>query len=332
MTQTKNEPYVLDLTDSPESAVNEEVKSLDEDVIDVDDTGPKTENQKAEDNGASDDSLEPVKKKYAGKVVRNRHTGHKMHLIGVYKTFYKRVEGIYSDAYDDLIRRLAWRLNHDMQNVIIIDGDTGSGKSALALNICLDLARTMKVGFDLSKDYIYDMNDLWRKLDDEYANPINLLDEGTVTIASSNAQQKQDKQFATLLDTMRSKHWTTIICTPGYKRVNSVVRKDHADFKIRCASKTHPLIRGYGRGFFECRRVRRMEFQDPNKDPTWTMMYAGVFKDYPPMLREEYLLIKANRQETLTRKYIAEAKLSEAKMQKDIDKYTPNKGTDKGLW
>lgn len=269
-------------------------------------------------------------KEYKGTVVRNRHTGRKMHMIAPYRTYYGKIEGIYSDAYDDLIKRLAWRVKHDMQNVIIIDGDTGSGKSAMALNICVDLSKRLKCGFDLSKDYIYDMSDLWRKLDDEYANPINLLDEGTVTIASNTAQEKQSKQFTTLLDTMRSKHWTTIICTPGYKRVNAVVRKDHADFKIRCASKTHPLVAGYGRGFFECRRVSRKEFDDSNKDPVWGMMYAGIFSDYPPIIRDEYLSIKAGRQDVLTRRFINEAKYIEAKAQKEQDKYvTPE---DKGSW
>lgn len=269
-------------------------------------------------------------KEYKGVLVRNRHTGRKMHMIAPYRTYYGKIEGIYSDAYDDLIKRLAWRVKHDMQNVIIIDGDTGSGKSAMALNICVDLSKKLKCGFDLSKDYIYDMSDLWRKLDDEYANPINLLDEGTVTIASNTAQEKQSKQFTTLLDTMRSKHWTTIICTPGYKRVNAVVRKDHAEFKIRCASKTHPLVAGYGRGFFECRRVSRKEFDDSNKDPVWGMMYAGVFNDYPEIIKDEYLSIKAGRQDVLTRRYINEAKYLEAKTQKEQDKYvTPE---DKGSW
>lgn len=294
---------------------------------DVDDTGP-TKTQQKEDAGTAQDI---VKKEYPGRVVRNRHTGRKMHLIAPYYTFYGRLEGIYSDAYDDLIKRLAWRVTHDMQNVIIIDGWTGSGKSALALNICLDLSRKLKVGFDLSKDYIYDMSDLWKKLDDEHANPINLLDEGTVTIASNTAQERQSKQFTTLLDTMRSRHWTTIICTPGFKRVNAVVRKNHADFKIRCASKTHPLVKGYGRGFFECRRVRRLEFEDPNDDPTWTMMYAGVFKDYPPMLRDEYLAIKASRQDVLTKRFITEAKYNDAKQNKEYEKYL-NQNDDKGLW
>ena len=290
---------------------------------------PVTEQEKAENEGIDE---QPPKKHYPGKVVRNTHTGRKMHMVACYPNRVCGVpEGVYSDAYDDLIKRLVWRVQNDMQNVIIVDGETGSGKSAFALNLCLDLAKALNVGFDLSKDYIYDLGDLWNKLDDEDANPINLLDEGTVTISSSNAQQKQDKQFATLLDTMRSKHWTTIICTPSYRRVNSVVRKIHAEFKCRCYPETKPLVKGYGRGFFEMRRRRKYEFDTDGEEPRWKLMYAGIFGDYPPMLRDEYLAIKANRQNVLTKRYIQEAKLSDAKTQKELDKYLAD-GEDKGMW
>lgn len=296
---------------------------------------PVTEQEEAENEGVEQ---QYTYKTYPGKLVLNTHTGRYMHMVACYPNRVCGVpEGVYSDAYDDLIKRLVWRVKNDMQNVIIIDGETGSGKSALALNLCLDLAKALNVGFDLSKDYIYDLGDLWNKLDDEGANPINLLDEGTVTISSSNAQQKQDKQFATLLDTMRSKHWTTIICTPTYRRVNSVVRKIHAEFKCHCYPETKPLVKKgkngvkYGRGFFEMRRRRKYEFDEEGKEPRWKLMYAGVFGDYPPMLKDEYLAIKANRQSVLTKRYIQEAKLTDAKMQKAMEKFVAE-GEDKGQW
>lgn len=312
----------------PTPAKISEAESLPAETDTADENKPKKRGRKKKVPEPPPEEEKP--KSYVGTLVRNRHTGKLMHLIGRYYTFYHKEEGIYSDAYDDFVKRLVYRVTHDMQNVIIVDGETGSGKSAFALNICVDLARKLGCGFDLSRDYIYDLNDLWKKLDEDDANPINLLDEGTVTIASNTSQEKQARQFTTLLDTMRSKHWTTVICTPGYRRVNAVVRKDHADFKIRCASKTHPLVRGYGRGFFECRRVKRLEFQDNNKEPTWCMMYAGVFKDYPPIIREEYLAIKSSRQDVLTKRFVQEAKYTEAKLQKEQEKYiTPD---DKGLW
>lgn len=270
-----------------------------------------------------------TKKKYPGRVVFNANVGHKMHLVAEYRNFFGRREGVYSDAYDFFVKTLAKRIRNDMQNVILVEGETGSGKSAFCLNLCLDLARTLKCGFDLEHDYIYSANDLWRKLKEPDANPINFLDEGTVTLASNNAMQKSDRQIATLMDTMRSKHWTTVIASPSHLRINSTIRRDHASFKIRCTSENKPLIPGYGRGFFECRRSARMEFK--KDEPEWLMMYAGIFGDYPPMLRDEYLQIKASRQDELMERYIQRAEADEAKENKDIAKYVP-KTELKGEW
>lgn len=267
-------------------------------------------------------------KTYVGKKSFNANVGKYMDRIGEYSTFYGRREGIYADAYTDLVKRLAKRIRGDQQNVVLIEGETGSGKSAFALNICLDLARELKSGFNLRDDYVYSATDLWNKLDNPDANPISLLDEGTVTLASNNAMQKSDKQIATLFDTMRSRHWSTIIASPSHLRINSTIRRDHAEFKIRCTPPNKPLIKGYGRGFFECRRAERMEFS--KDEPRWLMMYAGVFGDYPPMLKDEYLQIKNQHQEELMAKYISRAKADEAKEDKDINKYLSD--DNKGMW
>lgn len=272
---------------------------------------------------------EAPKKVYPGKKVLNTNVMKYMHLLASYKTFFGRTEGIYSDAYDDFVSKLAARIRSDMQNVVLVEGETGSGKSAFALNLCVDLAKKLKCGFDLEKDYIYDATDLWAKLEDPYANPINLLDEGTVTLASSNAMQKSDKQIATLFDTMRSRGWSTIIVAPSHLRINASVRRDHAEFKIRCTPKNKPLIAGYGRGFFECRRANRAEFK--KDEPEWLMLYAGLFGDYPPMLKEEYLHIKKSRQDDLMRKYVNRAKADEAKQDKEFEKYCP-KEDKRGVW
>lgn len=273
---------------------------------------------------------EKPKKKYAGRRCFNADVGHYMHRVAEYRTFYGRKVGIYSDAYDFLIKHLAKRIRTDQQNVIMVEGETGSGKSAFCLNLCLDLARELKCGFDLERDYIYSATDLWNKLKDPDANPINFLDEGTVTISSSNAMQKSDKQIATLMDTMRSKHWTTIIASPSHLRINSTIRRDHAEFKIKCYPENKPLIPGYGRGFFECRHAKRFEFK--KDEPQWLIMFAGIFGDYPPMLRDEYLHIKAERQKILMDQYISRAEADEAKANKDVEKYIKKDENLRGEW
>lgn len=275
------------------------------------------------------DSDKPKKKEYAGKVVFNTNVGFNMHLLASYRTFFGRREGIFSDAYDQFVALLARRIRDDMQNVIIIEGETGSGKSALALNICLDLSRRLNCEFDLETDYIYSASDLWNKLKQEDANPISLIDEASITLASSNAMQKSDKQILALFDTMRSRHWTTVLVAPSHMRINAAVIRDHVEFKLRCTPENKPLLPGFGRGFFECRRAVKSEFK--KEEPEWLMMYAGIFGDYPPILRNEYLNLKAVRQDELMRRYVNRAKTDEAKEDKEFKKYNP-KADPKGEW
>ena len=269
-------------------------------------------------------------KQYRGKKIFNTNTGHYMYLLAPYRNSFGRVEGVYADAYDDLIKRLAKRIRNDMQNVIMVEGETGSGKSAFALNLCLDLARELRTGFDLEHDYIYSPNDLWKKLENPDANPINLLDEGTVTIASNNAMQKSDRNIQVLFDTMRSRHWTTVICAPNSQYVNKAIRTVHAEFKIRCTAENKPLIQGYGRGFFECRRAERKEFG--KEEPRWLMMYAGVFGDYPAMLKDEYLAIKNQHQDEMLQQMVTRAKADEMKIEQNAQKILGPDANKKGTW
>lgn len=264
------------------------------------------------------DDESPSKPRYKGRRVRNTHNNKYMHLIARYK-FQGRIEGIYSDAFDIFVDELARRIKRDQQNVIVVEGDTGSGKSAFALNLCVALAKKLGKPFDLSQDYIYSSADLWNKLADPDAGPISLMDEGSVTIASMNATRKDDKDIQTLFNTMRSRGWTTIICNPSIMRINQAVRMDHVDYKIRCNSPEKPLIRGYGRGFFQCRVANRHEFK--KGDPFWELIYTGVFGDYPACIRDEYLAIKNSHQDVMLEKIVRRARTEEAQERARAEKY-----------
>lgn len=263
-------------------------------------------------------------KKYPGKLILNTNVGKLMHARRSYTNFFGRKEIVYSDAYDVLVKTIVDRRRNGLMSTVFIEGPPGSGKSSMGLNICVDLARMMNVGFDLSEDYIYGANDLWKKFENPHANPINFFDEGSVTLASNNAMQKDDKSITTLFDTMRSKGWINVICSPTILRINSAIRKDHVDFKIRCCPPDKPLIKTRGkkkyngRGFFECRRAERNEFS--RDEPRWLMMYAGVFRDYPPMYKDEYLAIKELHQNELMTKYITQARFNDAKKEKQMEK------------
>lgn len=243
-------------------------------------------------------------KVYPGKEVSNRRFNNKrMHLIGAY-TKNRKTMGIYSDAFDVFVKELKDRIRKNQQNVVIIDGDTGSGKSTLAIQLCTELSKKQHVSFDLDKDYIYSLNDLWAKLQDENASPINLIDEGSLLLNSKSAMTRENKGVVNLFDTMRSRGWTTIVCVPNIKQIDRGVRSTHADYRVHCTSEDSSILRGYGRGFFEVNKAMRYEYSKDG-EPYWYLQYTGTFRPLDDKTNEKYQVIKLNRQKMLVRDMIA---------------------------
>lgn len=66
-------------------------------------------------------------------------------------------------------------------------------------------------------------------------------------------------------------------------------------------------------------------------EPRWLMMYAGVFGDYPPMLRDEYLNIKNQHQQEMLDQMVTRAKADEAKIEKNNAKILGTESKN-GVW
>lgn len=245
----------------------------------------------------------PRAKVYPGQSVLNKKfNNRRMHLLRVYKRG-REIRGIYSDAFDIFVKELRDRTKKHQQNVVIIDGDTGSGKSTLAIKLCYALAKKMNVPFSLDKDYIYTLSNLWDKLEDPNASPINLIDEGSLLINSKSAMTRENKDVVNLFNTMRSRGWTTIVCVPSIKQIDKGVRTTHADFRVHCTSEDSSILKGYGRGFFEVNRAIRYEYSKDG-EPYWYLQYTGVFKPLDPQTDSEYQVIKLSRQKMLIKEMI----------------------------
>ena len=78
------------------------------------------------------DTEVPVAPKYKGKLVLNTNVGKKMHLIAKYYTFFGRLEGIYSDAYDTLVNTIVQRRKDDMMSTVFVEGPPGCGNPSSA--------------------------------------------------------------------------------------------------------------------------------------------------------------------------------------------------------
>ena len=253
----------------------------------------------------------PRAKKYPGIRVRNRRWGNRVqHLLkwnGKPAVYYRSGMwcGIYSDTFDIFVRILAKRIKNHQQNVIIANGDTGSGKSTLVIKMCYELAKRLNVTFDLQKDYIYSVDDLWVKMEDPNASPISLIDEAALVLNSKRSQSNDSLDVVNLFNTMRSRGWTTFLVTPGLYQINKDVRITHADYVLYCSSDDDSFLPGFGRGMFEVSKAKRSRFAKKNGgEPYYVLQSTGVFTELPSKIDEIYQPIKVDAQEKLRKNMI----------------------------
>lgn len=202
-------------------------------------------------------------------------------------------------VYDDLLTPLAKKMKQNIkdhhQNTALIEGRTGSGKSTIGVKLC----QLLDSRWNLSNDYIYGSSDLKRKLDYPGACPVNLLDEGSVSLNSYNSQKADDKMMTVLMDTWRSKGMTTIICMPNRNDLNKRIRNNHLDYLLKCPVES-PIPGKPARGFFI---LYTHEFRDWGGD-WWKPVGISRFSKMDKKTQQEYDQIKLEHQDRLIRKFV----------------------------
>lgn len=226
----------------------------------------------------------------------NKFLDADLEVVGSYK-WSGQTKLIYRDARPAFAKVLRDRIADDYQNVVFCGGETGSGKSTFAIQMCQLVDRN----WDLGPNYIYDIQDLRAKLDDPQSN-VSLFDEGTVTLNSGNSQRTEDKQMAVLFDTMRSLRWTTFIVAPRIQGINKRVRETHVSFM--CLVPSQPIIRGYDtRG---CVQIYRKISRDWGDKTYWKLEATTLFPKLTPRMQREYDRIKREHQMRLINEFIGD--------------------------
>lgn len=152
---------------------------------------------------------------------------------------------IYENALPAFAEILMDNIADKHQNIIPVCGGTGSGKSMTILT----LIKLMDPYWRLEPNLVYTTEDLARKIARRNdANPITMMDEGTVILNSKNTMTRASKDINVLLDTMRSLGWTIFIASPQYKSLDKSIRDVHSNYLMMCPAKSP--VRGYDpRGF-----------------------------------------------------------------------------------
>lgn len=224
----------------------------------------------------------------------NAHLHKELEVVATYGP--NGEHGIYADALTPFAKMLKARIRRNYQNVVAVTGPTGSGKSSLAISLCLAIDPT----WSLKDNYIYSVGDLKRKLaSTSTSSPISLFDEGSVSLNSGNAMRREDKELVTLFDTMRSLGWTSVICIPSIDSLNRKVREHHIDFMLMCPSSAP--IKGYDpRGFA---KIYRHVYRDWGK-PYYELIATTLYPKLPRKVDEQYQRIKKAHQMELISKFI----------------------------
>lgn len=147
---------------------------------------------------------------------------------------------IVKDGLKLLAEAIKKRVKNDHQVVVGIDGDTGSGKSNLAVHLAL----LLDPKWNIEECFVYDVDDLRRAVRNiNTPYPVLLFDEGSIILNSKNSLKKEDKGIVGLFDTLRYLHVTFIICCPNVNKINKTVLHDHMDYRLICPSESP--IKGY---------------------------------------------------------------------------------------
>lgn len=223
---------------------------------------------------------------FKGEKVYNKVLGEWMHLATTYINYGTEL-GIYTDMMPVFVKKLKKRISDHYQNVIMIDGGTGSGKSTLGINMFFQL----DPDWDMENNYAYTTLEFLDLLSDPDSKFI-LVDEATNAINSLDSRSKDNNYIVKLLDMMRSFGRTTALCTPNFMALNHRVQNDHTDFLL--AIPDQPLIPAFQRrGFYEVFVPKRNLWSENNY---WICAGAGVFPPLDPETQLRYDRLKRAHQ------------------------------------
>lgn len=235
---------------------------------------------------------------YKGQLVWCHAFKQNMHAVAWYSRKYKgkrKKYAVYSDLLHVLGKKLRANLKEDDQNIICVCGQPGSGKSTLGIQ----LAQEIQPGWTLESGYIYDDEDLNRKMAQNSKNQVFLFDEASLAINSKDSMSKSSRNIIAILDTCRSRHNSIIFCLPSFDDLNKSVRERLCQYRIYCAGREEHIIPGYsGRGVFQVYRPTHSQFGET----FWALKATGIFKKLSDKDAEEYNKIKLiNQEEFLSR-------------------------------
>ena len=127
---------------------------------------------------------------------------------------------LYEELSERLTGEMRENIEHFFDNLVVVIGDEGVGKSNLAYYLC----KSFDPDFDLEKSYSYEWDTFIEQLDAPEHQKVYWLDEA-INLASGREWMKEaNKMLIKILTTMRSWAFTIVMCIPVFKNLDVYIR------------------------------------------------------------------------------------------------------------
>ena len=192
------------------------------------------------------------------------------------------VQYLVDGLVDNLVADMHANIADDWDNLVVISGAEGTGKSNLAYHIC----KKFDPDFSLEDGFIYDYTEIVRKLaEKDVKGKIIWLDEATLIAGKRDWQKEQNKDFINILETYRSYGITIVMCIPDKDRLDVYIREDRLRYHLIAHMMSWESDTEKKRGYFEV------------QDKTGRSLGYGKFPQIPAEDKKEYERIKSEHQQ-----------------------------------
>ena len=191
---------------------------------------------------------------------------------------------------DGLLERLVEDMHDNIKkkydNMAIVVGAEGSGKSSISFNTC----KMYDPNFSIRDCYCADYAALKEHIGESDAPGRTFWLDEAVNIANKRRWQSADNtEFAELLTMMRSRGWTMLMCIPRKEDLDFYIRDHRFRYVITVEPNTFPKYGYKNRGYFSLERVnpdtKKLEF-----------IGYGLYDPIPEDAAEEYDRVKNDAQ------------------------------------
>lgn len=190
---------------------------------------------------------------------------------------------------DNLVSEMHKNVEDDWDNLIVISGDEGVGKSNLAYHLC----KSFDPDFNVEDGLIYEYSELVKRIsDNRIKGKVVWIDEATLSAGKRDWQKDENKELIKILETYRSYGITIVMCIPQKDRLDVYIREDRLRYHLKALKMGWESDTEKKRGYYQL------------EDKKGVTMGYGKFPKMPPAASAAYERIKSEHQQMYADKLV----------------------------